>query len=116
MNNTIASSALRPKRWLLKYPKDFFWRPLAHALSDINIAREDIIDTIKTIPYNSSGGAYEFPEILLKQCGKSPAHPLQLLYKNSPKTGEMPIDLKRAIITKIYTRVAPGTFPRTIVL
>ena len=30
------------------------------------------------------------------------AHPLQLLYKASLKTVEIPIDLKRAIITPIY--------------
>ena len=43
------------------------------------------------------------------------AHPLQLLYKASLKTGEIPTDLKRAIITPIY-REAPGTFPRTTAL
>ena len=31
-----------------------------------------------------------------------PMHPLQLLYKASLKTGEIPTDLKRAIITPIY--------------
>ena len=30
------------------------------------------------------------------------AHPLQLLYKASLKTGEIPTELKRAIITPIY--------------
>ena len=30
------------------------------------------------------------------------AHPIQLLYKASLKTGEIPIDLKRPIITPIY--------------
>ena len=44
----------------------------------------------------------EFPAIILKQCIKSLAHPLQLLYKASLKTGIIPIDLKRAIITSIY--------------
>ena len=62
----------------------------------------DIIDAIKTIPQNSSGGPDEFPAILLKQCSKSLAHPLQLLYIASLKTGEIPIDLKRAIITPMY--------------
>ena len=36
---------------------------------------------------NSSEGPDEFPAILLKQCSKSLAHPLQLLYKASMKTG-----------------------------
>ena len=57
-----------------------------------------------------------FHQYFEKQCSKSLAHPLQLLYKASLKTGEIPIDLKRAIITLIYTRVAPGIFPRTTVL
>ena len=51
---------------------------------------------------NSSGGHDEFPAILLKQCSKIQAHPLLLLYKASVKTGEIPIDLKRAIITRTY--------------
>ena len=65
----------------IKYPKDFFGHPQANTLSDINVTREDIIDAIKTISQNSSGGPDEFPIILLKQCSKSLAHPLQLLIK-----------------------------------
>ena len=86
----------------IKYSKDFFGHPQANTLSDINITREFIIDAIKTISQNSSGGPDEFPAILLKQCSKSLAHPRQLLHKASLKTGEIPIDLKRAIITPIY--------------
>ena len=95
----------------IKYPKDFFGHPEGNTLSDINITREDIIDAIKTISQNSSGGPDEFPAILLKQCSKSLAHPLQLLYKASLKTIEIPEPL-----LPHYTRVAPGTFPRTTVL
>ena len=43
-----------------------------------------------------------FQQILFKQCSKSLAHPLQLLYKVSLKTGEIWIDFKQAIITLIY--------------
>ena len=57
---------------------------------------------LKTISQNSSGGTDDFPAIFLKQCSKSLAHPLQLLYKTSLKTGEIPIDPKRAIIVPIY--------------
>ena len=78
----------------IKYPKDFFGHPQANTLSDINISREDIIDAIKTISQNSSGGPDEYPATLFKQCSKSLAHPLQLLYKASLKTGEIPTDLK----------------------
>ena len=69
----------------IKYPKDFFGfgHPQGNTLSDINITREDIIDAIKTMSQNSSGGPDEFPAI---------------------------------IIPILYTRVAPGTFPRTTVL
>ena len=65
---------------VIKYPKDFFGHPQGNTLSDINITREDIIDAIKTITQNSSRGPDEFPAILLKQCSKSLAHSLQLLY------------------------------------
>ena len=77
----------------IKYPRNFFGHPQANTLSDIKITREDIVDAIKTISQNSSGGPDEFPAILLKQCRKSLAHPLQLLYKASLNTGEMLIDL-----------------------
>ena len=86
----------------VKYPKDFFGHPQENTRSHINITREDIIDAIQTISQNTSGGPDEFPAILFKQCSKSLAHSLQLLYKASPKTGEIPIDLKWAIITSIY--------------
>ena len=92
----------------IKYPKYFFGHPQGNTLSDINITLIIIlifcciIDAIKTISQNSSGFPDEFPAVLLKQCSKSLAHPLQLLYKASLKTGEIPTDLKRAIITLIY--------------
>ena len=103
----------------IKYPKDFFGHPQANTLSDMAITREDIIDAINTISQNSSGDTDEFPAILLKQCAKSLAHPLQLLYKASLKTGEIPLDLKRAGSAR-STNIPPihkaGTFPRTTVL
>ena len=86
------------KTMTIKYPKDFFGDPQANTLSDINITREDIIDAIKSISQNSSGVPDEFPAILLRQCCKTLAHPLQLLYEASLKTGKIPIDLKRLII------------------
>ena len=55
----------------IKNPKDFFGHPQGNKLSDINITKEDIIDTIKTISQNSSGGPDVFPEILLKQCSRA---------------------------------------------
>ena len=76
---------------IFKYTKantGFLRHPLTNTLSDINIMREDIIDAIKTISQNSSVSPDEFPAILLKQCSKSLAHPLRLLYKGSLKTGE----------------------------
>ena len=95
----------------IKHPKDFFGHRKANTLSNFNIKREDIIDAIKTITQNSCGGPVEFPAILLKQCGKSIAHPLQLLYKASLKTGKIKIDLKRAIITPIY-KGGPRNLPK----
>ena len=56
----------------IKYPKDFFGHPQANTMSD---TRENIIDAIKTISQNSSGGPDEVPAILLKQCSKSPPSP-----------------------------------------
>ena len=55
----------------IKYPKDSFGRPHANTLSDINITREDIIDAIKIISQNSSGGPDEFPAILLNNAARA---------------------------------------------
>ena len=55
----------------IKYPKDFFGHPLANTLSDINITREDIIDAIKLISQNSSGGPDEFSAILLNNAARA---------------------------------------------
>ena len=96
----------------IKCPKDFFGHPQAKTLSGINITREDIIDSIKTISQSSSGGPDEFRAILLKQCSKYLAHPFQLLDKASLKTGEIPIDLNKPLLHQYNTRVAPGTLPR----
>ena len=84
MNNN--SVFCTPDQMMTKSPNDFFGHAQANTLSYINITREDIIDAIKTIPQNSSLGPDEFPAILLKQCSKSLAHPLQLLYEASLKT------------------------------
>ena len=99
----------------IKYPKDFFGHLQANTLSDINITWEHIIAAIKSISQNSSGGPDEFPAILLKQCSKRIAHPLQLLYKASLKRGEIPIYLNEPLLHR-YSKVAPGTFPNTTVL
>ena len=95
----------------IKYVKDFFGNPQANTLSDINITREDIIDALKTISQNSSVGTNKCTAVLLKQCSKSLTHPLQLLYKASLKTGEMPTDLKWAINTPIY-KGGPRNLPK----
>ena len=108
-----AFSTLHPTM-TIKYPKDFFGHPQGNTLPDINIKREHI-DAIQTISQNSSGGPDEFPAILLKQCSKSLAHPLQLLYKASLKTGKIPTILNQPLLHQ-YTKMAPGTFPRTTVV
>ena len=95
----------------IKIPK-FFGHPQANTLSDINIAREDIIDAIKTISQNSSGGPDEFPEMLLKQFSKSLAIPLQLMYKASLKTGEIPIDLNEPLLHQSTYKGGPRNLPK----
>ena len=96
---------------IIKHQKNFFGHPKASPLSDFNITREDIIAAIKTMSQYSSGGPDKFPAILLKQCSKSLAHPLLLLYKASLKTGKIPIDLKQAIIIPIY-KGGPRNLPQ----
>ena len=96
---------------IIKYTKTFFGHPQANTLSHINITREDIIDVIKTISQSSSGGFDEFSAVLLIQCSKSQAHPLQLLDKASLKTAELPIDLIRPIILPIY-KGGPRNLPK----
>ena len=83
----------------IKYPNDFFGHPQANTLSDINITREDIIDAIKTISQNFWRPWWISIQYYQWISSKSL---LQLLNKASLNTGEIPIDLKRAIITLIY--------------
>ena len=86
----------------IKCPRDFFGHLQENKLSDINFIREYIIDAIKGISQNTSGGPHEFPAMHQKDGSKRIAHLLQLLYTASLKTGEIPIELKRAIIAPTY--------------
>ena len=54
--------------------RDFFGNPQANTLSDINITRVIVIDAIKSV-----GGSDKLSELVLEQCSKSLAHPVQLL-------------------------------------
>ena len=71
-------------------------------MSDINITRGDIIDAIKTLSQKSSGGPDEISANTSQTMQQEPRPPSPMLYKDSLKTDEIPIDLKRTIITPIY--------------
>ena len=71
-------------------------------INDIEFNIQDIIDEIDTIPPNSAAGPDGIPAIFIKQCKKSIALPLQILWRNCLDKGYTPTILKTNFITPIF--------------
>ena len=70
-------------------------------LTDITFTPEDIENCIKSIKPHAAPGPDGFPAILLRECNHELSKALYLIFRNSIDTGEIPDDLKDAIITPI---------------
>ena len=66
-------------------------------LEDITFTEEDIIWAINQIPLHSAPGPDKIPSLLLKECKKEIAPALQLLWRKSLDTGQIPQILKKPI-------------------
>ena len=85
-------------------PSEFFTSPsqTKPILDSISFGKQNIIDAIKEVRNNSASGPDNFPAILLKNCADELGDPLYCLWSASIATGNIPKELKRAIITPIY--------------
>ena len=99
MNNTITSSVLQTQLWLLSLQRTSL--DTHRQIHCQTILQEDIVQyklspELFWRPWWISSNSFE----TMQQETNPPS--LQLLFKASMKTGEIPIDLKQAIITPIY--------------
>lgn len=70
-------------------------------LTDITFTPEDVENCIKSIKPHAAAGPDGFPAIYLRECNHELSKPLYQIFRNSIDTGEIPNDLKDAIITPI---------------
>ena len=70
-------------------------------LSDISFTKDDIVTAIKQIKPHAAAGPDGFPAMLLRECCHEISNPLYIIFRNSIDTGEVPNELKDAIITPI---------------
>jgi len=85
-------------------PQEFFSTPQHQGptFSSFTFDKQNILDSIKEIANNSASGPDKFPAILLKKCAEELCLPLHNLWTASMHEGEIPKQLKSAIITPIY--------------
>lgn len=76
--------------------------PAETQMSEVEINKIDIELSIREINTYSAAGPDGIPAVLLKQCVSAVSTPLQMLWRKSLDTGEIPNLLKHGIITPIY--------------
>ena len=67
-------------------------------LNDIEFSEENVAQAIKELKPNSAPGPDGIPPILLQKCSKELSLPLQMIFKHSLETGEVPSLMKDATI------------------
>ena len=71
-------------------------------IDDIDITEEDLIVAIDEISSNAAPGPDRFPAVMLKECKKQLSKPLQIIWRKSLDTGEIPSNLKISNITPVH--------------
>lgn len=79
--------------------------------TDIDIADEDIINSIKSTKINSAPGNDYLPPVVLHKCAPALVKPLKIMMKKSLKNADIPQIWKEAIITPIYKGKGDKTDP-----
>ena len=87
---------------IINSPAIFFNDCSEAHLTDVEITREGIEEAIKDVSNNAAAGPDQVPAILLKNCARELSLPLQIFYRNSLDTGNIPEQLKSAKITPIH--------------
>ena len=70
-------------------------------LTNITFTPEDVENCIKSIKPQAAAGPDGFPAILLRECNHELSKALYLIFRNSIDNGDIPNELKDAIITPI---------------
>ena len=71
---------------------------------DFIVHDEDIISAISEISVGSAAGPDGVPAILLKQCAKSLAYPIRILWEESYRRGEVPSFYKESHVCPIFKK------------
>ena len=77
-------------------------QPKEEEIKNITVTEENVIRVLKSLKASSSPGPDFVPANLLKECAEILAEPLKIIYEESLKTGILPTDFKKAIISPIY--------------
>ena len=56
-----------------------------HEMPDVSLSKDEIIEAIGTLSYNSAAGPDGVPAVLLKNCKESIAAPLVIIWSNCLK-------------------------------
>ena len=85
-------------------PKELFPDTLPHNrdISDVLFTEDELIEAMNDVSSNSAAGPDGFPAMFLKQCSRSLAHPLFMIWRHSLNTGTVPEKCKFANIIPIH--------------
>ena len=75
-----------------------------NTLSDFTLSCLDFENAIDEINLSSSGPDFSLPAIVLKKCKRALAIPLQMIWKESLRTGIVPAFYKKQIVTPVYKK------------
>ena len=84
-----------------RFPLDLS-APPTKTLQDFYFDENHIIAAISEVGIHSAPGPDRFPAVLLRKCKEALARPLNLIWRTSLDTGDIPELLKMSVITPIY--------------
>ena len=88
-------------------PKEFFQSsPNEEKIENVHFTTKDVKEAINELSQNAAAGPDGIPAILLKKCRDQIAEPLEIIFKKSLKTGEIPKIWKMAHVIPL---LKPGS-------
>ena len=102
------------KEKIVSSPQEFFSHNTAEEqFNSIVIDRNDIMEALDNLSSKSAAGPDGVPNILLKNCKRSLADPLEILFRTFLSTGTIPSILKEAFVIPVHKggeRSSPANF------
>ena len=83
-------------------------------ISDVLFTENELIEAMNDVSSNSAAGLDGFPAMFLKQCSRSLAHPLFMIWRHSLNTGTVPENVNLQTSSQ-YIRTRAVQNPRTTV-